>query len=98
MRLDPTEDLRNSFKFKHYVILSKIYKHKNVEQKRKVSNDSDEAIIYIKPEGEIFQKLSSWSFIFPLRTQQPAPHEVSITCHECGNSNQGLPRACERVS
>ncbi|KAK7288604.1 hypothetical protein RIF29_02070 [Crotalaria pallida] len=74
---EPTEDLRNSFKFKHYVILSKIYKHKNVEQKRKVSNDGDEAIIYIKPEGEIFQKLSSWSFIFPLRTQQPAPHEFA---------------------
>ncbi|KAK7258463.1 hypothetical protein RIF29_24041 [Crotalaria pallida] len=73
---EPTEDLRNSFKFKHYVILSKIYKHKNVEQKRKVSNDSDEAIIYIKPEDEIFLKLSSWSFIFPLRTQQPAPHEL----------------------
>ncbi|KAK7283994.1 hypothetical protein RIF29_13745 [Crotalaria pallida] len=57
---EPTEDLRNSFKFKHYVILSKIYKHKNVEQKRKVSNDSDEAIIYIKPEDEIFQKLKNY--------------------------------------
>ncbi|KAK7250446.1 hypothetical protein RIF29_32895 [Crotalaria pallida] len=43
---EPTEDLRSSFKFKHYVILTKIYKHKNVEQKRKVSSDSDEAIIY----------------------------------------------------
>ncbi|KAJ1430590.1 BCP1 family [Sesbania bispinosa] len=75
---EPTEDLRNSFQFKHYIILSKIYKHKNVEQKRKLSSDSDEATIYIKPEDEIFHKLSSWSFCFPLRTQQPAPHEASF--------------------
>ncbi|KAK7319182.1 hypothetical protein RJT34_03900 [Clitoria ternatea] len=70
---EPTEDLRNSFKFKHYIILSKIYVYKNVD---KLSNDSDEAIVYIKPEDEIFHKLSSWSFCFPLRTQQHAPHEL----------------------
>ncbi|XP_020222554.1 protein BCCIP homolog isoform X2 [Cajanus cajan] len=72
---EPTEELRNSFKFKHYIILSKIYM-KNVDQKRKLSNDSDEAIIYVKPEDEIFHKLSSWSFNFPLQTQQLAPHEL----------------------
>uniref|UniRef100_I1KRT3 Protein BCCIP homolog n=1 Tax=Glycine max TaxID=3847 RepID=I1KRT3_SOYBN len=49
---------------------------KNVEQKRKQSNGSDEAIIYIKLEDEIFHKLSSWSFCFPLQTQQLAPHEL----------------------
>ncbi|MCH93358.1 BCCIP-like protein, partial [Trifolium medium] len=74
---EPTEDLRNSFRFKHYVMLSKIYKHKNPEQKRKLSDDSEEAIVYVKPEDEIFHKLSSWSFCFPLRTQQPAPHEAN---------------------
>ncbi|KAK2383977.1 CDK inhibitor P21 binding protein [Trifolium repens] len=73
---EPTEDLRNSFRFKHYLMLSKIYKHKNAEQKRKLSDDSEEAIVYVKPEEEIFHKLSSWSFCFPLRTQQPAPHEL----------------------
>ncbi|KAF7825977.1 putative carboxylesterase 8 [Senna tora] len=73
---EPTEQLRSSFQFVHYVIFSKIYKHKNAEQNRKHHNDSDEAIIYIKPEDEIFHKLSSWSFSFPLRTQQPAPREL----------------------
>ncbi|XP_019462559.1 PREDICTED: protein BCCIP homolog [Lupinus angustifolius] len=73
---EPTEDLRKSFQFKHYIILSKIYKHKNAEQKRKLSDDSEAEMIYIKPEDEIFHKLSSWSFIFPLRPQQPAPHEL----------------------
>ncbi|KAG4999737.1 hypothetical protein JHK87_020809 [Glycine soja] len=73
---EPTEELQNSFKFKHYIILTKIYVLKNVEQKRKQSNGSDEAIIYIKLEDEIFHKLSSWSFCFPLQTQQLAPHEL----------------------
>ncbi|KAK7359489.1 hypothetical protein VNO77_01449 [Canavalia gladiata] len=73
---EPTEDLRNSFKFKHYIILSKIYMHKNVEQKRKLSYNSDAAIIYIKPENEIFHKLSVWSFCFPLQTEQLTPHEL----------------------
>ncbi|KAB2620039.1 BCCIP-like protein [Pyrus ussuriensis x Pyrus communis] len=31
----------------------------------------DEAIIFIKPEDDIFHKLSSWSFEFPLHTEQP---------------------------
>lgn len=73
---EPTEDLRNSFKFNHYLILSKIYKNKNIEKKRKLSNDSDEPIIYVKPEDEIFHKLSSWSFCFPLQNQQVDSHEL----------------------
>ncbi|XP_058735616.1 protein BCCIP homolog [Vicia villosa] len=73
---EPTKDLRNSFKFKHYIILGKIYELKNAEQKRKQSDDSVEAIVYVKPEDEIFHQLCSWSFCFPLRTQQPAPHEL----------------------
>ncbi|KAH1094573.1 hypothetical protein GYH30_040035 [Glycine max] len=54
------------------------YELKNVEQKRKQSIDSDEAIIYIKLEDEIFHKLSSWSLCFPLQSQQFAPHEAKI--------------------
>ncbi|KAL1364444.1 hypothetical protein HN51_012636 [Arachis hypogaea] len=73
---EPTEDLRKSFQFKHYIILSKIYEHKNIVKKRKPSSDDDEAIIYVKPEDEIFHKLCSWSFCFPLRAQQLAPPEL----------------------
>ncbi|XP_030960645.1 protein BCCIP homolog isoform X1 [Quercus lobata] len=72
---EPTEELRKSFCFKFYIIFSKIYKHKNADQKTKLSNDSDEAIIYTKPEDEIFHRLSQWSFSFPLHTQQPT-HEL----------------------
>ncbi|KAI9082327.1 hypothetical protein K1719_035750 [Acacia pycnantha] len=81
---EPTEDLRNSFKFTRYIIYSKIYKHKNAEQNRKLDNDDDDdAIIYIKPEDELFHKLSSWFFCFPLQTSQPETRELK-NCRSMG--------------
>ncbi|KAG2708390.1 hypothetical protein I3843_05G172700 [Carya illinoinensis] len=107
---EPTEELKNSFRFKFYILVSKIYKvhcqsifsclfglqltfscgtfgscnflsasllflylfvfgckqqNKNANKKKKLSSDSDEAIIYTKPEDEIFH-----------RTQQPATLEL----------------------
>uniref|UniRef100_A0A5B7AJZ1 Putative CDK inhibitor P21 binding protein n=1 Tax=Davidia involucrata TaxID=16924 RepID=A0A5B7AJZ1_DAVIN len=73
---EPTEELQNSFRFKFYLLVSRIYKHKNADQKKGPSSSNEEAIVYIKPEDEIFHKLSSWSFSFPLRTQQIATHEL----------------------
>ncbi|GLT24849.1 hypothetical protein SLA2020_000170 [Shorea laevis] len=73
---EPTEELRNSFCFKFYLLVSKVYKLKNVNQRKKSSSDGDEEMIYIKPEDEIFHKLSSWSFAFPMHTQQVSPHEL----------------------
>ncbi|KAF5450371.1 hypothetical protein F2P56_030730 [Juglans regia] len=72
---EPTKELKNSFSFKFYILVSKIYKNKNANKKKKLSSDSDEAIIYTKPEDEIFHRLSLWSFCFPLQTQQPATLE-----------------------
>lgn len=82
----PTAELKNSFHFKVYIIVSKVYKvshlsisliiefhiifslclpfilfldayvqHKNADQKGK--QNSDETIIYVKPEDEIFHKV-----------------------------------------
>lgn len=72
---EPTKELRNYFCFKFYLMVSRIYKLKNADQK-KSSSSSDEEIIYVKPEDEIFHKLSSWSFSFPLHTQPPAVQEL----------------------
>lgn len=72
---EPTEELRNSFRFRYYLIISQIYKHKNANKRRPTSG-SDEALIYIHPEDEIFHKLSSWSFDFTLNGQQPAIEEL----------------------
>ncbi|KAL4283273.1 hypothetical protein GQ457_16G027900 [Hibiscus cannabinus] len=73
---EPTEELRDSFQFKFYVVVSKIYKLKNANKKRSSSTDEDDAFIYIKPEEEILHKLSIWSSLFPLQTQQVATHEL----------------------
>ncbi|KAM5566823.1 protein BCCIP [Rosa sericea] len=72
---EPTEELKNSFRFKFYIIVTKFYKLKTADQKRK-HNVNEEAIIYLKPEDEIFHKLSSWSFEFSLNSPQIAPHEL----------------------
>ncbi|KAL3838050.1 hypothetical protein ACJIZ3_022641 [Penstemon smallii] len=69
---EPTEELRNSFRFKYYLIITKIYKHKNADQIK----NGDEAIIYIKPEEELFFELSSWSFSFPFHAQQVTTNEL----------------------
>ncbi|KAJ8564773.1 hypothetical protein K7X08_001233 [Anisodus acutangulus] len=64
---EPTEELRNSFCFKFYLVISKIYKHKNADKQN--GPRGDQTIVYIKAEDEIFHELSSWSFSFPLHTQ-----------------------------
>ncbi|XP_052291324.1 protein BCCIP homolog isoform X4 [Citrus sinensis] len=63
---EPTEELRNFFRFKCYLLVSKIYKHKNANQKnnrnlkRRSASDSGDEIVYIKPEDEIFHKLKNY--------------------------------------
>ncbi|XP_021909797.1 protein BCCIP homolog [Carica papaya] len=73
---EPTEELRNSFCFKYYILVSKIYKLKNENSKKRSSGSTDEEIIYIKQEDEIFHQLSLWSFIFPLHIHQVTTHEL----------------------
>ncbi|XP_058103926.1 protein BCCIP homolog isoform X2 [Magnolia sinica] len=74
---EPTAELRDSFRFKFYLLITRIYKNKNAEQQKGASK-VHEPIIYIKPEDEIFHKLSSWSFTYPLHTQEVAAHEASL--------------------
>ncbi|GAV63433.1 BCIP domain-containing protein [Cephalotus follicularis] len=73
---EPTEERKRSFSFKSYILISKIYKPKNITQRRRLSSDNEEAIIYTKPEDEIFHQLSSCSFSFALHTQQTSTHEL----------------------
>ncbi|KAH9655737.1 protein BCCIP-like [Citrus sinensis] len=79
---EPTAELRNSFCFKCYLLVSKIYKHKNANQKnnrnliRRSGSDSGDGIVYVKPEDEIFHKLSLWSFSFPMHAQQVETQEL----------------------
>ncbi|KAI3730663.1 hypothetical protein L1987_61835 [Smallanthus sonchifolius] len=72
---EPTEELRKSFCFKYYLLISKVYKLKG-GQKTKAFSSNEEDVIYLKPEDEIFHNLSAWSFYFPLRSQQVTTNEL----------------------
>lgn len=71
---EPTAQARRSFQFVYYLIISTIYKNK--APNRKQANHGEEDIIYVKAEDELFHKLCSWSFTFPLQTRHLTPHEL----------------------
>lgn len=73
---EPTEELQRSFRFKFYLIISKIYKHKNADRNRVAIKHGEETVVYVKPEDEIFFELCSWSFSFPLHAQQVTANEL----------------------
>ncbi|KAL6577576.1 hypothetical protein OROMI_009904 [Orobanche minor] len=51
---EPTEELRDSFRFKYYLIMSKVYKHKNAYHNKGTTKSGTENVIYVQPEDEIF--------------------------------------------
>ncbi|KAJ7569542.1 hypothetical protein O6H91_01G083000 [Diphasiastrum complanatum] len=85
---EPIQSLRDAFKFTDYLILTRVYqeipkkkgsaKSKNKKTKKKPRNLPQEVanLIYIKPEDEIFHKLSSWSCTFPVDAETLAGHET----------------------
>ncbi|CAM0942902.1 unnamed protein product [Alopecurus aequalis] len=74
---EPTQELQDSFRFKQYLLLVRIFERKTPpKQKAKSNKDDDEPIIYPKLEDEIFRELSSWSFTFPIRAEQSAQQEL----------------------
>lgn len=77
---EPTEELRKAFCFRSYIMISKIYKHKNADKRIRKGGDGEEVIIYSKPEDEIFHQLCFWSFSFPLHTQQVTANELKNYC------------------
>ncbi|CAL9202286.1 unnamed protein product [Musa hybrid cultivar] len=74
---EPTKELQDFFRFKYYLLVTRIFEDKNANQRKaKVNCDSNDLIIYIKPEDEIFQELSLLSFTFRLHAEQLAPREL----------------------
>ncbi|KAF8708820.1 hypothetical protein HU200_030209 [Digitaria exilis] len=74
---EPTKELRDSFRFKHYLLVVRILERKTpAKHKAKHNKDDDEPVIYPKLEDEIFHELSSWSFTFPIRSEQSAQQEM----------------------
>ncbi|TVU44210.1 hypothetical protein EJB05_03646, partial [Eragrostis curvula] len=74
---EPTQELRDSFRFKQYLLIVRIMERKTpAKHKSKNREDEDEPVIYPKLEDEIFRELSSWSFAFPIRTEQSTQQEM----------------------
>ncbi|XP_023640202.1 protein BCCIP homolog isoform X2 [Capsella rubella] len=68
---EPTGELRNSFRFKSYLLVTKIYK-----RKPRHGEEDIEETIFLKPEDELFLELSSWSFTYPMRSQLVTSQEM----------------------
>ncbi|WVZ61338.1 hypothetical protein U9M48_011236 [Paspalum notatum var. saurae] len=76
---EPTKELQDSFRFKHYLLVVRMLERKTPAKHKSKSikdDDDDEPVIYPKLEDEIFHELSSWSFTFPIRSEQSAQQEM----------------------
>ncbi|KAG7549399.1 BCP1 family [Arabidopsis thaliana x Arabidopsis arenosa] len=74
---EPTEELRGSFRFKSYILITKIYKLKHPKQRKPCRGEKEnEETIFLKPEDKIFLELSSWSFTFPIHSQPVTSQEL----------------------
>ncbi|KAG8098981.1 hypothetical protein GUJ93_ZPchr0013g36740 [Zizania palustris] len=74
---EPTQELRDSFRFKQYLLVVRILERKTpTKHEAKNCTEADEPVIYPKLEDEIFRELCSWSFTFPIRAEQPAQQEM----------------------
>lgn len=74
---EPSQELRDSFCFKLYLLITKIYENKHATQCiAKGKHDPGESIIYLKAEDEIFHEMSSLSFTFRLHSSPFVPPEL----------------------
>jgi len=73
---EPTQELRDSFRFKHYLLIVRMLERKTPAKHKAKNSKDDEPIIYPKLEDEIFNELSSWSFTFPIRSEQSPQQET----------------------
>lgn len=81
---EPTQELRDSFKIKNYLYLTKVFeeileeKNATKEQikRRREEPAALKELIYIKPEDEILHQLSSWSFSFPSTGEAAAARQT----------------------
>ncbi|KAJ1694324.1 hypothetical protein LUZ63_011022 [Rhynchospora breviuscula] len=74
---EPTQVLRDSFRFKHYLVITKILENKAQLLQKTVKRKAvwAEPVIYMKQEDEILHEMSSWSFKFELSAEELAPPE-----------------------
>ncbi|GAQ80747.1 hypothetical protein KFL_000610250 [Klebsormidium nitens] len=77
---EPTEELRESFRFSKYLLLTRVFEETQRADRQAAGpssrgGDPSSSTIYMKPEDEIWEQLSSWAYRFPVTAEALAAHE-----------------------
>ncbi|DBA84963.1 TPA: hypothetical protein ACH3X2_005704 [Trebouxia sp. C0005] len=78
---EPTQELRDSFKLKQYILVSRVFTDPSAPlaaqtKKQKVGKPQDAVIVYARPEDEFYHKHCSWSCTFPITTREVEKDEL----------------------
>lgn len=78
---EPTEELRASFKFKKYIVFSRVYMDDEAEDEggKKRKRAGEVALVYPRPEDEFFHAESEWSFQWKSRTAEGKWRSISTS-------------------
>ena len=63
---EPTEELKNSFKFKKYLFVTRLFRDDEPEEEagKKRKRGGEPVLMHIRPEDEFFQESGDWSFMW----------------------------------
>mmetsp|Transcript_26380 Transcript_26380/g.66121 ORF Transcript_26380/g.66121 Transcript_26380/m.66121 type:complete len:172 (+) Transcript_26380:594-1109(+) len=67
---EPTEELRESFKFTKYLMLTRVFQDDDQEASKKRKREDEQPLVYTRPEDEFFHKLCKWSFQWKARDSE----------------------------
>ena len=67
---EPTEELRESFKFKKYIVISRVYEDVEEPANKKRKREADPVLVYTRPEDQFFHNLCEWSFQWNARESE----------------------------
>mmetsp|Transcript_37406 Transcript_37406/g.105582 ORF Transcript_37406/g.105582 Transcript_37406/m.105582 type:complete len:313 (-) Transcript_37406:158-1096(-) len=82
---EPTQELRESFKFEQYIVLTRVYvdpaaQRPNAgtskEQPAKKAKGSEPLLVYVRPEDEFLHQHCSWSLTFPIEGKDVGKDEL----------------------
>ncbi|KAL2635321.1 hypothetical protein R1flu_006800 [Riccia fluitans] len=80
---EPTEELQKYFRLlKEYLIVTRVFLDRPTrslpdnEHAKGAYNKEEGELIFVKPEDEVFHRLCTWSFSFPVKAEAEAAHET----------------------
>ncbi|KAK9909808.1 hypothetical protein WJX75_007678 [Coccomyxa subellipsoidea] len=82
---EPSEELRNSFKFERFLFVSRVYQDNQgppqpgpgpKKGKRRKAERHAATMVYARPEDEFYHRHSSWSYSFPVTSRPVQKDEL----------------------